>query len=94
MQEEIGTGGGGFRFIYAAFLEQAAGYFDSKKLLDISDEFTKAGDMWRQSAMLMAGALRGRASEQSDYNSIHDLLCSISQVEKEAFKRLSKIKFK
>ena len=24
MQEEIGTGGGGFRFIYGAFLEEAA----------------------------------------------------------------------
>ena len=94
MQEEIGTGGGGFRFIYAAFLEQAAGYFDSKELLLASDDFTKAGDMWRESAMLMAGALRGRAAEQSDYNKMHDLLNEISHVEKEAFKRLSKIKFK
>ncbi len=94
MQEEIGTGGGGFRFIYAAFLEQAAEYFDSKELLNVSDEFTKAGDMWRQSAMLMAGALRGRASEQSDYDKMHDLLIDIADVEKEAFKRLSKLKFK
>lgn len=94
MQEEIGTGGGGFRFMYAAFLEQAAGYFDSKELLEVSDEFTKAGDMWRQSAMLMAGALRGRASEQSDYDNMHDLLLGISDVEKVAFKRLSKIKLK
>ncbi|MCU4155828.1 BtrH N-terminal domain-containing protein [Carboxylicivirga sp. A043] len=94
MQEEIGTGGGGFRFIYAAFLEQAAGYFDSDDLLSISDDFTKAGDMWRESAMLMAGALRGRASEQSDYDKMHDLLNDISEVEKVAFKRLSKLKLK
>ncbi|MCG8580380.1 MAG: BtrH N-terminal domain-containing protein [Bacteroidales bacterium] len=94
MQEEIGTGGGGFRFIYAAFLEQAAAYFDSKELLSISDEFTRAGDMWRESAMLMAGALRGRASEQSDYNKMHDLLNGISEVEKGAFTRLSKLKLK
>lgn len=94
MQEEIGTGGGGFRFIYAAFLEQAAGYFDSKELIEVSDQFTKAGDMWRESAMLMAGALRGRASEQSDYDKMSMLLNDISSVEKEAFKRLSKIKLK
>ena len=27
MQEEIGTGGGGFRFIYAAFLQEAYAYY-------------------------------------------------------------------
>ncbi len=94
MQEEIGTGGGGFRFMYAAFLEQAAGYYDNEELRSISDQFTKAGDLWRDNAMLMASALKGRASEQSDYNAISDLMYDISDVEKEAFKRLSKIKFK
>ena len=36
MQEEIGTGGGGFRLMYAAFLREAAGIMDNKGLLDIS----------------------------------------------------------
>ena len=36
MQEEIGTGGGGFRFLYAAFLEQAYGYIPNDALLKLS----------------------------------------------------------
>ena len=36
MQEEIGTGGGGFRYIYAAFLQQAHAYHPNDTLLEIS----------------------------------------------------------
>ena len=51
MQEEIGTGGGGFRYIYAAFLQEAYEYFPEPTLLKVSDEFTKAGDLWRNAAV-------------------------------------------
>ncbi len=43
MQEEIGTGGGGFRYIYAAFLQEAYGYYPDDVLLEISASFTRAG---------------------------------------------------
>ena len=36
MQEEIGTGGGGFRFIYASFLQDAADRFDVPQLQEAS----------------------------------------------------------
>jgi len=94
MQEEIGTGGGGFRFIYAAFMEEAAKYLQDDRFANLSDDFTKAGDMWRQSAVMMAGALRGRAAEVSDYKAIADLLIEISNVEKKAFKTLEKLPYK
>jgi len=92
MQEEIGTGGGGFRFIYSAFLEEAYAYIPNEELLRISEEFTKAGDMWRSNAIEMAGVYKGRLREQSDFNNIADQMYAISSVEKEAFKRLSKLK--
>ena len=41
MQEEIGTGGGGFRFIYGAFLQQAHAYHPNDQLIDISKRFTR-----------------------------------------------------
>src|ERR1700730_7125678 len=41
MQEEIGTGGGGFRYIYAAFLQEAYAYLPITELIDISKQFTK-----------------------------------------------------
>lgn len=93
MQEEIGTGGGGFRFLYAAFLEQAAEITGKEELLKISDEFTKAGDMWRASAINMGRIFKGRMSEQKDYEACADALLEIAEVEKAAFKQLRKIKF-
>ena len=89
-----GTGGGGFRFIYAAFLQEAAKYWQNNQLLSISDEFTKAGDLWRQNAVNMAGVFRGRTTEQKDYNNIADVMTEIYQVEKNAFKQLEKIRWK
>ncbi|OFX75384.1 MAG: peptidase [Bacteroidetes bacterium GWE2_29_8] len=95
MQEEIGTGGGGFRFIYAAFLEESAKYFDNNNLLlNLSDDFTKAGDLWRLSAVKMAGVFRGINTTQKDFDDIGSVLLEIYNIEKEAFKKLSKNKLK
>ncbi len=94
MQEEIGTGGGGFRFIYAAFLEEASEIMANDQLLKISEKMTKAGDLWRDSALQMSGIYKGRLNTQKDYDDCADLLNEISQVEKDAFLELSKIKFK
>src|SRR5579871_4488260 len=93
MQEEIGTGGGGFRYIYGAFLQQAHAYHPNDELLEISKTFTKAGDMWRNAAVQSAGIYKGRLTTQADFNQLGDYLIEISDVEKEAFKSLSKIKW-
>lgn len=93
MQEEIGTGGGGFRFMYAAFLQQAHGYIPNDDLLSISNEFTKAGDLWRSAAIQAAGIYKGRITEQSDFNDMADHLFEIADIEKAAFKRLDKLKW-
>lgn len=92
MQEEIGTGGGGFRFLYGAFLEEAAAYMQDDQLSVISEDFTKAGDMWRASAIKMAGVYKGRLTEQKDFEEIADMLVEIRLVEKEAFQKLSRLK--
>ena len=92
MQEEIGTGGGGFRFLYGAFLEEAAAYMQDDHLSLISEDFTKAGDMWRASAIKMAGVYKGRLTEQKDFEEIADMLVDIRLVEKEAFQKLSRLK--
>jgi len=92
MQEEIGTGGGGFRYIYAAFLEEVAKYYSDDAFLAVSDRFTLSGDLWRSSAVEMAAALKGRASEPHDYDRIATMLEDISQIEKDAFLSLKKLK--
>lgn len=92
MQEEIGTGGGGFRFIYAAFLEQSANILQNDKLLSSSEDFTKAGDMWRAAAVEMAAAYKNRITGVDGYNRIGNMLDEISEQEKTAFTKLSKMK--
>lgn len=94
MQEEIGTGGGGFRFIYAAFLQQAHKYHNIDELLSASEEFTKAGDLWRSAAIQSAGIYKGRITAQSDFDIIRDQLMDIAEIEKQAFRKLEKIKWK
>ena len=94
MQEEIGTGGGGFRFLYAAFLDEASIILGNDKLLNISDQLTRSGDLWRDSALQMSGIYKGRLNSQKDYDYCASLLNEISNVEKEAFKQLSKIVIK
>lgn len=92
MQEEIGTGGGGFRFMYAAFLEQAYEYIPNEKLLKISGDLTKSGDLWRNNAVRMAGVFKGRTTEQKHFDEIADVMVEISYLEEKAFKELDKLK--
>lgn len=93
MQEEIGTGGGGFRYIYGAFLQEAYAYYPNDQLLEISKLFTKAGDAWRTAAIQAAGIYKGRIGSQQDFNVMGDYLLEISELEKQAFGALSKIKW-
>ena len=93
MQEEIGTGGGGFRFIYGAFLQQAYQYIPNDMLPQISKEFTRAGDLWRTAAVQAAGIYKGRLGSQQDFNQMGDYLLEIAEIEKGAFQALSKIKW-
>ena len=93
MQEEIGTGGGGFRYIYGAFLQQAHAFHPIDELLDISKIFTEAGDKWRTAAVQAAGIYKGRIGSQADYDVMGDYLIEISEIETKAFKALSKIKW-
>ena len=93
MQEEIGTGGGGFRYIYAAFLQEAHAWQPMDELLDISKIFTHAGDMWRNAAVQASGIYKGRIGSQADFDVMGDYLIEISEIEQKAFQALSKIKW-
>lgn len=91
MQEEIGTGGGGFRYIYAAFLQQAQAYFPELPLMEISKNFTQAGDLWRNAAVQASGIYKGRITEQKDFDTMADYMFEIAEVENQSFKALAKL---
>lgn len=52
MQEEIGTGGAGFRYLYAYFLEQAAEICNNASYRTASRQLTEIGDEWRKFASM------------------------------------------
>lgn len=62
MQEEIGTGGGGFRFMYAAFLQEAGERLNQAPLIDASRQMTATGDAWRQFALAGARFVKDKKS--------------------------------
>ena len=60
MQEEIGTGGAGFRFLYAAFLQQAGQLLGDERLVAHAKTLTQIGDDWREFALAAARMNKGR----------------------------------
>lgn len=60
MQEEIGTGGAGFRFLYAAFLQEAAEKADLPQLAPYAERMLEVGDAWRAFALSAARMVKGR----------------------------------
>ncbi len=90
MQEEIGTGGGGFRFIYGAFLEEASVILNNPKLKELSKEITEIGDLWRDFALDASRIYKNRSSEVDSYNKVADKLVIIADKEEDFFKKLKK----
>lgn len=85
MQEEIGTGGGGFRFIYAAFLQEAAAVLDDKRLLDLSQRCTAIGDQWREFALIAARVCKGRAGVRDSVVQLAQFLVRCADDEEQLF---------
>jgi len=90
MQEEIGTGGGGFRFIYGAFLQEASVILDNPQLKELSFEMTAIGDLWRDFAVEAARVYKKRSSKPDVYNMLADMLTDIANREEQFFKQLRK----
>lgn len=93
MQEEIGTGGAGFRYLYAAFLQEAGEKLGREDLKQFSKELTAIGDEWRNFAYSAARVMKARKSDVVSYDELADLLRSIGRKEKDFFTRLRMLKW-
>jgi hypothetical protein len=91
MMEEIGTGGAGFRFLYAAFLQEASEITGIRELNDFSSRLTDIGDQWRTFASEAGRICKNRLSEGMNYQTIGDRLKAIGQQEKRFFTDLDKL---
>ena len=83
MQEEIGTGGAGFRFLYAAFLQEAAALLGRPALQELSLQLTAIGDEWREFALHAARINKGR--DAIDLPLLHRLLTDLAARERAFF---------
>jgi hypothetical protein len=91
MQEEIGTGGGGFRFMYAAFLQEAHKTLDMPVLKEASDKMTAAGDSWRMFALECAKVVKNQKAKV-DLPEIAQILRTCGESEKQIYRMLKTVK--
>lgn len=86
MQEEIGTGGAGFRFLYAAFLQEAAVFSGMAVLAEFSERLMAIGDGWRTFALATARMVKGR--DALNPAKLADLLRNLAAQEEAFFRDL------
>lgn len=91
MLEEIGTGGAGFRYMYAAFLQQSAPITGIPEFYDFSKRMTEIGDLWRDFAYKAARVFKKRQGEQYTYEELGDILYKIATLEEQFFKELKMV---
>ena len=90
MLEEIGTGGAGFRFMYGAFLQEAADMTGISELNDYCRRITEIGDLWRDFAYKASRIIKKREKDQYTYDDLGDLLQIISGKERALFQDLDR----
>ena len=88
MQEEIGTGGAGFRFIYASFLQEAGVLLGNRDLEKSSQMMTAVGDQWREFALLLAQSIRKKKNQALDFPAIRKKLERVAASEAEVYRTL------
>lgn len=91
MQEEIGTGGGGFRFMYAAFLREYADTYSIPELIPMAAEMTEIGDLWRSFAYEAGRTVKGRDGHGGSFDHLADIVDECGRRERDFFARLRKV---
>lgn len=88
MQEEIGTGGAGFRFVYAAFLHECAKMYNNDWLMEKSIELTSIGDQWRNFAFKAGRVCKNRNADSTSFKDLSEILIDCSEREQKLFSEL------
>jgi hypothetical protein len=89
MQEEVGTGGAGFRYLYAAFLQEAGERLGHAPYLEASERMTEAGDTWRtRFAGTAARIIKGRNVAGESFADAADALEQCATQEERIYRAL------
>jgi hypothetical protein len=90
MQEEIGTGGGGFRFMYASFLQESARILDEPVLREASQMMSDVGDKLRFFALTGAKMIKDR--DGFDVKALGKIFKECADAEEKVYKVLESVK--
>ena len=85
--ERAGTGGAGYRYIYADFLSEAAALFESNTMSECASMMKKVAEQWRQFSLDCRRYLR---KDEITLNEMADTLENISAQEHDVFKKIKK----
>ncbi len=89
--EEQGTGGAGFRYMYAAYLKQAGEIMNSPMLDEMSEKIMKIGDDWREISYFAAKIGKNRDLGDDRIAELSDMIRKQGDAEKIFFKELKKV---
>jgi len=92
MEEEVGTAGAGFRFIYGAFLQEASTVLNRPWLRELSVEMGENANKWREFSYLGSRNCKKRGKPDQSYDFLADMLLDVASREEKIFRNLAKIK--
>jgi hypothetical protein len=87
--EDQGTGGAGFRFMYATFLRQASEILNEPRLLDLSKKMMEIGDGWREISLFAARMGKNRDLGTEKLKELGKMINGRADVEEAFFKELA-----
>lgn len=88
--EEIGTGGAGFRFMFAGFLQESARDLELPDLANAGTRMTDIGDLWREFALLASRTCKGRTTVADPYGRLADILIECADREQAVLRDVSR----
>lgn len=86
LQEEFGTGGCGYRYIFGAFLSDAAKLMNDDKFTDFAKQTSELAAKWREFSYQGARNCKERSGAEVTYDALADMLLDISDSEKKLYK--------
>jgi len=89
--EEVGTGGSGFRYMYAAFLQESAQILKMEKLSVLSEEMTIVAHRWRDFTYHAAIQLKSDEIKKDIFYTLSEIIMDCMEKEKNIHRKLSKI---
>lgn len=89
--EDQGTGGGGFRYLYATFLRQSSEILNSNELDDMSKKMMEIGDGWRNISYFAAKIGKNRDLGPEKLQELGSLINQQADAEENFYKELKQI---